>query len=49
MDGLMTASADDEGFAPSGCHDTNPERLLGPSFWLQIGEFADMMDFAVVR
>jgi hypothetical protein len=45
----MTAPADHEGFAPPGCHDADPERLLGPSFWLQISELADMMDFAVVR
>lgn len=49
MDVLVTASTNDEGFAPSGCHDANPERLLGPSCQCQIGEFAAMRDFAVVR
>ena len=47
MDGLVTASAGHEGFAPPGRHDTYPERLLGPSFRLQVGKFTHMMDFTV--
>ena len=47
MDGLVTASADYEGFAPPGRHDAYPERLLGPSLRLQVGKFPHMMDFTV--
>ena len=47
MDGLVTASADHEGFAPPGSHDAYPERLFGPSLCLQVGKFPHMMDFTV--
>ena len=44
MDGLVTASADYEGFAPPGRHDAYPEWLLGPSLRLQVSKFPHMMD-----
>ena len=47
MDGLVTASADHEGFASPGSHDAYPERLLGPSLRLQVGKFPHMMDCTV--
>ena len=47
MDGLVTASANYEGFAPPGRHDAYPEWLLGPSLRLQVSKFPHMMDFTV--
>jgi len=49
VDGLVTVAANNEGLALPGRHDAYPGRLLGPSFRLQVGEFADVVDFAVDR
>jgi len=49
MDSLVAASANDEGFAPPGCHDAYPGGLLGPSFPFQVREFADVVDFTILH
>ena len=49
MDSLVTATVDDKDFAPPGRYDAYPGWLLGPSLLLQVGEFADMMDVAVLH
>ena len=49
MNGLVTATADDKGFTLPGCHDAYPGWLLGPSFPLEVSEFADVVDFTILH
>ncbi len=49
MDGLVTAAADDQGFTSPRGHDAYPGELLGPSFPLEVSEFADVVDFTILR
>jgi hypothetical protein len=48
VDFLMTLLADHQGFATACGHSLRPEWLFFLSWLIQISEFADVMNFAVI-
>jgi hypothetical protein len=49
MDVVMAHTAEDQRLPPSRRHESNPIRRRFPSLMVQVGEFADVMDFHVFR
>lgn len=45
----MASVAEDEGFAPPGSHDMHPGGFGLASLVVEIGEFSDVMNLAVLR
>src|SRR5437588_10136829 len=43
----MAASANDQRFPPSFCHSLHPQRLLFPSFFVQVSHLPNVMDLYV--
>jgi hypothetical protein len=49
MNRLVAPLAGHQGLPPTRGHASDPEGLLPPSWFAQVGEFADVVHFAVLR